>query len=276
MTPTFYLTHSGAVTYGAPPDGATVIPYEGAAPFSGRVVLAAALTVVLRLQAEWSRTRRDDEPAGRWANLRGANLRGADLSGANLSGANLSGADLRGADLRWVALREANLSGANLSGADLRGANLRGADLRGADLSGADLRWVDLSGADLRGADLRWVALREAVGVATPEEEEATLSAAIDAIAREPALWNQGLWHEVGYSPIEAPEVGACGSAHCLAGWMQAQLPLGHELRKVEAQWAGTILAPRAAAAGWFDSETHPDLQARVDAAKAKLEVTRG
>jgi hypothetical protein len=231
MTTTFFLTPSGAVTYGTPPDGATIIPYEGAAPFSGRVVLAAALAVILRLQAEWVPTQCDVVPAGRRADLRGANL---------------SGADLRWADLRWADLR----------GADLRGANLSGADLSGADLSGADLS--------------------EAVGVATPEEEEATLTAAIAAIAREPALWNQGLWHDAGYDAEAAPDVGACGSAHCLAGWMQAQLPIGHELRKVDAQLAGTALAPRAASAGWFSSDTHPDLQARVDAARAKLAVPRG
>jgi hypothetical protein len=206
MTPTFYLTSSGAVTYGTPPDGATIIPYEGDAPFSGRVVLAEALTVILRLQAEWAPTWWGARPAGRCADLSRADLSGADLSRADLSGANLSGANLS-----------------------------------------------------------------RAVGVATQEEEAATLTAAIDAIAREPALWNQSLWHEDGYAPATAPEVGACGSAHCLAGWMQAQLPLGHELRKVDAQWAGTMLAPRAAAAGWFASEVHPDLQARVDAARAKV-----
>ena len=239
--PTFFLTltPTDAVDHGIVPDGATVIAYEGDAPFAGRVVLAGALAVILRLQAAWLPTRWDAEPQGRRADLRDADLRDADLTDADL--------------------RRAVLTGAVLRGAVLTGADLTGADLRGAVLTDADLRRAVLRGAVLTGA----------VGLVTPEEEEATLSAAVAAIAQEPERWNQELWHGEGYNPATATEVGACGTAHCLAGWMQAQLPIGHDLRKVSAYYAGVMLAPRAAAAGWFGGSVHPDLQARVDAAKA-------
>ena len=136
----------------------------------------------------------------------------------------------------------------------------RVADLRGADLRGADLRGADLTGADLSGA----------VGIASPEEEAANIAAAVEAIAAEPHHWNQAVWHGNGFAPADAVAVGSCGTAHCLAGWMQVQLPLGDERRKLDPESCGWALAPRAASAGWFASETHPDLQARVDAAIAK------
>jgi Pentapeptide repeats (8 copies) len=154
----------------------------------------------------------------------------------------------------------ANLCGANLRDTDLCGANLRGADMRGADLCGTDLRGANLRGANLCGA----------IGIPTDEEEAATVAAAVAAIAAEPELWEQAVWHGYGYSPVNAPKVGACGSAHCLAGWMQALTPLDSPLRQLSAEDAGWRLAPRRASEGWFGSATHLNLQAMVDAAKAQ------
>ena len=153
---------------------------------------------------------------------------------------------------RWDTVptgRRATLAGASLDGANLVGANLVGATLVGATLDGANLDG--------------------AIGIATPEEEAVSLAGAVDAIAADPSLWRQDLWHGQGYDPSEAPAVGACGTAHCLAGHLQAQLPLGHPYRSLDASDAGARLAPRAAAAGWFRASVHPDLQARVDAAVA-------
>lgn len=166
----------------------------------------------------------------------------------------------RRADLRW-----ANLRGADLSEADLSEADLSGADLSGADLTGAYLTDADLTDATLRGADLRG-----AVGLASPEEEAANIAAAVEAIAAEPCNWDQTMWHGGGYLPDEATAVGSCGTAHCLAGWLQALLPIGDERRKLDTESCGWAMAPRAASAGWFASETHPDLQAMVDAAIAR------
>ena len=204
------------------------------------------------------------------ANLRGANLREANLSGANLSGANLSEANLREANLSEANLSEANLREANLSETNLSGADLSGANLSGANLSETNLSGADLSGANLSGANLSEADLSGAVGLTSPEEEAANIAAAVEAIAAEPHHWNQAVWHGSGFDPAAAPTVGSCGTAHCLAGWMQALLPIGDERRKLDPESCGWALAPRAASAGWFAPVAHRDLQSRVDTAIAK------
>jgi len=179
--------------------------------------------------------------------------------------------------LAWLADPDtgarADLTGARLTGADLSGADLTGARLTGADLSGARLTDARLTDADLTGARLTGADLTRAIGLVTPGEEEATISACVAAIAAEPDHWDQDLWHGGAYDPATAPAVGSCGTAHCLAGWAQALLPLDHPLRLVDPQDAGWALMPRAASAGWFRATTHPDLAARVAAAKAAKET---
>ena len=259
---TFY--HLASVAhFGAAPEGATILNLDDPSPFRGLSLHAEALAEVLRLHAARFGSGRGANLRGanlRWADLTGANLRWVDLTGANLRWADLTGANLTGADLTGAYLRWATLTGANLTGANLRGANLTGANLRGAYL-----RWATLTGADLTGADLR-----RAVSLASPEEEAANIAAAVEAIAAEPHHWNQAVWHGNGFDPAAAAAVGSCGTAHCLAGWLQTLLPIGDERRKLDPESCGWALAPRAAEAGWFASDTHPDLQARVDAAIAK------
>lgn len=130
---------------------------------------------------------------------------------------------------------------------------------------------LNLSGADFWHANVIGSNLHDAIGIISPEEEEGNLVAAIMAIAAEPKNWDQGIWPDRGYRPHAAPAVGGCGTAHCLAGWMQALLPLDHPLRKIDPESAGWVLAPRACAKGWFLPSVHPDLQARVDQVKAAL-----
>jgi uncharacterized protein YjbI with pentapeptide repeats len=125
-------------------------------------------------------------------------------------------------------------------------------------------------GAYLRGAYLTGAYLTGAVGLASPEEEAANIAAAVEAIAAEPQHWDQAVWHGGGFDPAAAVAVGSCGTAHCLAGWLQTLLPIGDERRELDPETCGWVLAPRAASAGWFASRAHPDLQARVDAAIAK------
>ena len=184
--PVFFIIPNSTpetVDHGDAPEGAIIVDNTGERPFWRRKLTAAALAMVLDLQAIWVPTRWDAAPKGTRAILTRAILIGA-------------------------------------------------------------------------------------VGIPSPEAEEATVAAAISAIVREPELWNQEVWHGLGYQPSTAPEIGACGTAHCLAGWMQALLPLDHPFRKLEAADAGTRLAPRAAAAGWFGGAVHPDLNRRVEAAK--------
>jgi hypothetical protein len=173
-------------------------------------------------------------------------------------------------------LRDANLTDANLTDADLTGANLTYANLTGANLTYADLTYANLTGANLTYANLTDADLTDAIGLVAQEEEAATLAACVEAIAAAPAdLWNQAIWHHEAYRPEAATEVGACGTAHCLAGWAQALLPVGDERRRLHPQTCGSLLLPRAASQGWFGSDVHPDLAAAVAAARARLAVPR-
>ena len=179
------------------------------------------------------------------AYLSGADLSGADLSGADLSGADLSGADLRGADLSGADLSGADLSGADLSGADLRGAYLSGADLSGADLSGADLIGANLSGADLSGANLIGANLSGAKNLPIPSTEEiARLDAVREIVLAKPERLEMRTWHSGNWTPEHTPEEEhECGSAHCIAGWLQALSP-DKAMREMDAEHAGIKLAP--------------------------------
>lgn len=253
---TFYRIERTAY-YGIVPDDGAVLDMASLSPFSGLILSKAALAEVLRLH--------DSLYDGG---------RRADLSRANLSGTNLIGVNLARANLFHANLAHAKLAYAKLAHSGLAYANFVHADLNSADLTGANLAYVDLDGANLTDANLTeavftGVNLNAAIGIVSPEEEEATLAAAIAAIAAEPENWLQRVWHDRSYSPATASAVGSCGAAHCLAGWMQALLPLDHPFRSFTAARAGWALAPRAAQAGWFSAITQPDLQARVDAAKA-------
>jgi hypothetical protein len=156
-------------------------------------------------------------------------------------------ADLREADLREADLREANLRWADLSEADLRWANLRGADLSGADLSEADLRWADLREANLRGADLREADLSEAVWSTPLSEQIERLDAVREIVLATPDRLDMDTWHSHEWTPDHTPEEEySCGSAHCIAGWLQALTP-DRSVRQIPAVDAGIQLAPIAA-----------------------------
>jgi hypothetical protein len=164
----------------------------------------------------------------------------ADLRDADLRGAYLRGAYLRGAYLRGAYLSDADLRGADLRGADLSGADLSDADLRGADLSDADLRGADLSGADLRGADLRG-----AKGLPVPTADEIKrLDEVREIVVKKPERLQMTHWHSGNWTPDHTPEEEhKCGSAHCIAGWLQA-LSDDPKVRQMEPEDAGKQLAP--------------------------------
>ncbi len=106
----------------------------------------------------------EQDPQGKYINLRKVNLIGVEIQSTNLnranlkrvdlSGANLNSASLKDAILDYANLRETDLSYANLRGAILVNANLKGSNLNNADLSYADLRWTDISEANLSQATL--------------------------------------------------------------------------------------------------------------------------
>jgi len=168
-----------------------------------------------------------------------ADLRGADLRGANLRGANLSYANLRYANLSYANLRDADLTYANLSYANLRYADPSYADLSYADLSYANLRYANLSDADLRYANSRYAITEPA----TPEEV-ARLDAVREIVLAKPKRLDMTSWHSSNWTPEHTPEEEhSCGSAHCIAGWLQALSP-DNEIRAMEPYDAGKKLAP--------------------------------
>ena len=113
------------------------------------------LAEVLRLHKLW----RQDDPAGKRADLQGADLQGAYLQGADIQGADLQGADLRGADLR---------------GAYLQGAYLQGADLWRA--KNAELALAMVSHIPAEGAFVAWKKCQEGVIVKLLIPEDAKRS----------------------------------------------------------------------------------------------------
>jgi hypothetical protein len=132
----------------------------------------------------------------------------------------------------------ANLAGANLAGANLAGANLAGANLAGANLADANLARANLAGANLADANL---------ARATPEEI-ARLDEVREIALAKPERLNMAGWHSENWTPEHTPEEEhSCGSAHCIAGWLQALSP-DPEIRKMDPQSAGVKLAPSAVA----------------------------
>jgi hypothetical protein len=189
----------------------------------------------------------------------GADLTGAYLKGAVLTGADLTGADLTGADLTGAYLTGADLTGADLTGAVLKGADLKGADLKGAVLTGADLTGADLTGAVLKGAVLKGADLKGAVGLkdaivdgeplkhATPDESIANLDKVREIIIDNAARLDMGVWHgENGWQKRTCAEEAVCGTAHCLAGWLQV-CATDDRVRTMDPHIAGIVQAPVAA-----------------------------
>jgi hypothetical protein len=226
----------------------------------------AELSEILAKHAEWLR----GAAGGTRAYLTGADLAGANLTDANLTDADLTGAYLTGADLAGANLTDAYLAGAyltganltdayladaDLTGADLAGANLTDAYLAGADLAGANLRGANLAGANLRGADLAGANLAGAEWEATPEEIE-RLDAVREIVLAKPERLRMSTWHSDEWTPDHTPEEErTCGSAHCIAGWLQA-LSSDPAIRMMDAEAAGRKLAPVASGLFYADDDT--------------------
>ena len=68
----------------------------------------------------------------------------------------------------------------------------------------------------------------------------------------KPTRLDMSGWHAAGWTPEHTPEEEhECGSAHCIAGWLQA-LSDDPKVRGMKPQDAGCQLAPVAAASGIF------------------------
>ena len=128
-----------------------------------------------------------------------------------------------------AALEIAVKARANLAGAYLADANLAGANLAGAYLAGANLAGANLAGAKTEAAS---------------PEEIARLDQVREIVLKKPERLYMNDWHRGGWTPEHTPEEEhECGSAHCIAGWLQALCP-DKKMREIEAAEAGALLAP--------------------------------
>ena len=127
---------------------------------------------------------------------------------------------------------DANLAGADLAGADLARANLAGADLAGANLARA-------KAAELSEAQRAACNMNPASG-----EEIARLDAVREVVLKNPRRLRMDTWHSDEWDATHTPEEEhTCGSAHCIAGWLQALCP-DPAIRELDPRAAGFKLAP--------------------------------
>ena len=105
--------------------------------------------------------------------------------------------------------------------------------------------WIEAE-ANLDVSGNAWV-----FGNASPEEIM-RLDEAREIVLAKPERLVMADWHSDTWNPTHTPEEEhKCGSAHCIAGWLQALSP-DQKLREIEAQDAARQLAPVAAASGIF------------------------
>ena len=157
-----------------------------------------------------------------------------------------------------AAIKIAVDAGANLARANLAGANLAGAYLAGANLAGANLAGAYLARANLAGA------------ITTPitQDEIDRLDAVREIVLKKPERLKMSGWHSENWTPEHTPEEEhQCGSAHCIAGWLQALSP-DESVRRMEPADAGKKLAP--ASSFMFYTTDAVALQWLTDRAYAK------
>ena len=138
-----------------------------------------------------------------------------------------------GAAVKAAVSARANLADANLARANLADANLADANLAGAYLAGANLAGANLAGVKS--------------GPASPEEI-ARLDQVREIVLKRPERLYMNDWHSSNWDPSHTPEEEfECGSAHCIAGWLQA-LSHDEKLRAhSSAEYVGKTLAPASA-----------------------------
>ena len=99
--------------------------------------------------------------------------------------------------------------------------------------------------ANLARADLAGAYLAGAKNLPIPSAEEiARLDQVREIVLAKPERLYMNDWHSGNWTPDHTPEEEhSCGSAHCIAGWLQALSP-DKEVRQMSAETAGRKLAP--------------------------------
>ena len=79
----------------------------------------------------------------------------------------------------------------------------------------------------------------------TPTAEEIKrIDEVREIVLKQPERIQMSQWHSGNWTPDHTPqEEHGCGSAHCIAGWLQA-LSDDPDIRKMSAEQAGFKLAP--------------------------------
>jgi hypothetical protein len=78
-------------------------------------------------------------------------------------------------------------------------------------------------------------------------EEIARLDEVREIVLKQPKRLVMASWHSGNWTPEHTPEEEhACGSAHCIAGWLQALCP-DPKVRQMDPMAAGVKLAPASA-----------------------------
>ena len=149
-----------------------------------------------------------------------------------------------GAAVKIAVKARANLARANLAGANLEGANLADAYLADAYLADAYLEGANLARAYLEGANLARANLEGALTTPASPEEIARLDQVREIVLKKPERLCMSDWHSSQWDPSHTPEEEhECGSAHCIAGWLQALSP-DKEVRNMHPEAAGKTLCP--------------------------------
>ncbi len=100
-------------------------------------------------------------------------------------------------------------------------------------------------GAYLAGADLAGANLAGAKNFPVPSPEEIMrLDEVREIVLKKPERLVMSSWHSGNWTPDHTPqEEHSCGSAHCIAGWLQA-LCDDPKVRQMDPCAAGEKLAP--------------------------------
>lgn len=97
-----------------------------------------------------------------------------------------------------------------------------------------------------------WVSGEAQVYGEADPQEVLRLDEVREIVLKKPERLHMRGWHSEGWNPDHTPEEEhSCGSAHCIAGWLQALSP-DKRMREMEPLDAAQKLAPAAAGSGIF------------------------
>ncbi len=202
------------------------------------------------------------------ANLSGIICSGVSFSGSNLKNVNFTDAVIEDSYFNYTDLTSANFTNAILKSSCARSAkfdycNFKNSIVQYTDFTNASFRFALLDDADftctyLDGVDLSHVDLMKVSFIAdkddgsklhaTPEQSIRNLDKVRDIVIHNSHRLDMDRWHKNPMWTKCTPEHEiACGTTHCLAGWLQV-CSTNSDVRTLgSASFAGLLCAPVAA-----------------------------